>query len=332
MNKTDIFKTNIRKIVRDCCCLKAGEKVLIISDVEQEPEIYRELFDAVTELGGRPSIALIPVTPPGKELPDTVNEAAMEADLILTPTTTSIYHAPGLHHACMEGGARVLSLSECCMETFLEGGINADFKAIEPVVELLGGLYDRGKRITYSTPAGTQITADISGRQVYLNSGICRKSGEKIGLPTIEVFIAPVEDSVEGIIVVDASCSAGVGAIEEPIIIRVEGGKAVEITGGRQAEQLCGILEEAGTSAVYQIAELAIGLNPRCNITGKIVEDEGKYGTCHMALGSNASFGGLNPAPLHIDMVQFHPTIHIDGQEICRDGKLTVTALPQDML
>lgn len=188
-------------------------------------------------------------------------------------------------------------------------------------------MYEKGKQITYSTPAGTNITASIAGRNVYLNSGICDKSGEKMGLPTIEVFIAPVEDSVEGVIAVDASCSAGVGVIEEPIYIKVEHGRAVDISGGRQAEQLQGILEAAKDETVYQIAELAIGLNPCCNITGKIVEDEGKYGTCHMALGSNASFGGINLAPLHIDMVQFNPTIFIDGQEVCRDGKLTAAPM-----
>lgn len=134
MVKKELFEKNIKKIVRDCCCLKEGERVLIISDIAQEPEIYNELFQAAEALGGKPVIALIPVTPPGKALPDTVNEAAMAADLIITPTTTSIYHAPGLHRACVEGHARVLSLSECCMETFLEGGINADFKAIETVV------------------------------------------------------------------------------------------------------------------------------------------------------------------------------------------------------
>ena len=42
-----------------------------------------------------------------------------------------------------------------------------------------------------------------------------------------------------------------------------------------------------------------------------------------MALGSNASFGGINPAPVHIDMVQNTPTIYIDDEEICRDGRLT---------
>lgn len=144
-----------------------------------------------------------------------------------------------------------------------------------------------------------------------------------VGIPTIEVFIAPNEDSINGFIVCDVSCSGGIGIIDEPIHLDVENGKVTKIDGGRQAKQLSELLENEDNSSVYQIAELAIGLNPNCNITGIINEDEGKYGTCHMALGSNASFGGINPAPVHIDMVQNTPTIYIDDEEICRDGRLT---------
>lgn len=148
-----------------------------------------------------------------------------------------------------------------------------------------------------------------------------------MGLPTIEVFIAPVEESVEGQIVVDLSCSGGIGVLKEPIKLQIRKGRAVDISGGSQAVQLREILEAERTESVFQVAELAIGLNPKCEITGVINEDEGKYGTCHIALGSNASFGGNNPAPLHIDMVQDCPTITIDGEVICKDGKLMAAKL-----
>lgn len=324
MENEALFLKNIRKVVEDCCAVKKGERVLIISDIAQESEIYLALYQAAVALEAQPSILILPVAVPGKELPDVANEACMQADVIITPTTTSIYHAPGIHRACTKGHARLQALSECNINTFLQGGINADFKAILPVVELVGQKYETGSKIHYTTPAGTNITALIAGRQAFCNSGICATPGEHMGLPTIEVFIAPVEDSVEGEIVVDLSCSAGIGIIEDPIHLKVEKGKAISISGGAQAVRLKEILEKEQNQSVFQIAELAIGLNPQCRITGVINEDEGKYGTCHMALGSNSSFGGQNQAPLHIDMVQNAPTIEIDGEIICKDGELLI--------
>lgn len=327
MKQNSLFETNVKKIVRDCCALKPNEKVLIITDDKQEPDIYNSIYQAVSENGGNPILLIMPVSIPGNELPDIVNAAAMEADLIITPTTTSIYHAPGIHRACENGHARLQALSECEVSTFIEGGINADFKGIVPIVELVGEKYDKGSSIHYRTPGGTDITASIEGRKVALNSGICAEAGTHMGLPTIEVFIAPIEESVNGTIVCDLSCSGGIGIVSEPIVITIKDGKAVKFSGGKEAAQLEELLARENDPSVYQVAELAIGLNPECNITGIINEDEGKYGTCHMALGSNASFGGINLAPLHIDMVQNLPTIEIDGECITKDGKLTLAEL-----
>jgi len=325
MQITSTIKQNVLKIVRDCCQLKPGEDVLIIRDISQDPAIAQVFYDAVLEYDGKPSIVIIPTSTPGSPLPATANAAAMVADLILTPTTVSIFHASGLHDACTHGKARLLAISECTAEMLSKGGICADFLGIEPTVKRVAEYYEKGSKIVYSTPAGTRITADISGRKPYLNSCISNKPGDMNGIPTIEVYIAPIENSVNGEIVVDLSCSGGVGKIiEAPIRIRIENGKAVEFSGGAEARKLEAILKSTENPSSFQVAELAIGLNPCCRITGNISEDEGKYGTCHMALGSNASFGGLNPAPIHIDMVLDKPTITIDGIIITKNGDLAV--------
>lgn len=325
-SRDEIIRKNARKIVEECCNIGENDNVVIITDDQQSPFISQAIFTEVQNLNGTPVIITMEQSMPGAPLPEAVNDAISHADVIITPTTTSIYHAAGIHNACKgEGKARLLALSECSEDTLLEGGIKADFKAIKPIVEGVGKYFEKGKHICITTPAGTFIEADISDRPAHMNTGICHEPGDLMGLPTIEVFIAPNEKSVNGKIVVDASCSGGVGVIEsEPIVITVVEGRATKFSGGKEAKKLEELLASAGTESVYQVAELAIGLNPDCRITGKIVEDEGKYGTCHMALGSNTSFGGINKAPLHIDMVQFSPTVLIDGEEICIGGELQV--------
>lgn len=326
MDKLKLAKMNARKIVVDTCAVKPGESVVVVTDSEAAPLMAQSLYDASLEAGAIPVIITMQKVKPGEPLPDAVSAALMHADVIITPTTTSIYHTEGVRLACLEGKpARLQALSEWQEDTFLNGGITADFVGLKPLVETVGKYFDMGKTMQFTTPAGTDLVASIENRPADLNTGLAHEPGVKMGIPTIEVFCAPVEESVNGVIVVDAMCSGGVGVIkEEPIKITIKNGKAVEFSDGPESKKLQSILKAAGTDSVYQVAEMAIGLNPKCRITGNINEDEGKYGTCHCALGSNTGFGGINSSPLHIDMVQYNPTITIDGKVITKDGILQV--------
>lgn len=319
------LRDNALKLLSQCCGLKFGENVLIITDPKQSPELYWNLFDAANQLGGKPVVCLMNQVPPGGSLPKAVDAAAKASDIIIAPTSTSIFHSEGIRVACLPPyNARLSALSEWQLDTLASGGIEADFAAIAPKVEQIQQYVSKGRHITLTTPGGTMIEADIQGREAWANTGISDRPGVKMGLPTIEVFIAPLEESVNGVICVDASCSGGIGIIRQPIRITVEKGRAVSVEGGEEAAQLRKLLLEAATEKAYQVAEIAVGLNPHCRITGNINEDEGKYGTCHIALGNNTGFGGVNFAPLHIDMVQWKPTLTVDGETLFEAGQCLV--------
>lgn len=104
--------------------------------------------------------------------------------------------------------------------------------------------------------------------------------------------------------------------ISEPIILEVEKGSVVSIEGGDQARKLQDFLSEVNDPNAYQVAEIAVGMNPECRVTGNIIEDEGAYGTCHIALGNNnSSFGGLVDVPVHIDLLEWKPVIQEQNDE-----------------
>ena len=71
----------------------------------------------------------------------------------------------------------------------------------------------------------------------------CTGSGRWGNLPAGEAFVAPVEESVEGIVVVDGSMSP-LGLLAEPIKLTIQRGKVIKIEGGREAEELSRFLEE----------------------------------------------------------------------------------------
>jgi leucyl aminopeptidase (aminopeptidase T) len=68
------------------------------------------------------------------------------------------------------------------------------------------------------------------------------------------------------------------------------------------------------------VAELGIGTNPRARLQGNLMTDEKATGTIHVAIGRNDMFGGLNPAPVHIDCVVGEPTLRVDNQTIELNG------------
>ena len=323
--KHEQSQKNALKLLKECGNLRPKESVLIITDAKQDPKLYGFLFEAANRLGANPVVCLMNQVPPGGNLPPAIDAAAKTANVIIAPTSTSIFHSEGIRVACLPPyNARLLALSEWQLDTLESGGIEADFGNLAPKVLQVRQEISRGRRLHLTTPGGTCIEADIDGRDAWANTGISDKPGIKMGLPTIEVFIAPREESVNGSICVDVSCSGGIGLIQEPIRVEVKNGLAVSVTGGKEAEKLRQLLRDSGTGNAYQVAEIAVGLNPHCRVTGNINEDEGKYGTCHLALGNNTGFGGVNFAPLHIDMVQWKPTLVVDGKTIFEAGECVI--------
>jgi leucyl aminopeptidase (aminopeptidase T) len=70
------------------------------------------------------------------------------------------------------------------------------------------------------------------------------------------------------------------------------------------------------------LAELGIGTNNKARLTGIILEDEKIYGTVHIALGSNDTFGGTVAAGIHLDGVITRPELFIDGRPLTGGGKI----------
>lgn len=309
-----------RTVVELNAGVKPGETVLILTDTGISESISEALATAAKAAGAEVTVM---ITSPGKkpgEEPNPLVAAAMSAaDVIISPTTRTIYHTEAATNALNRGG-RIVTLTEITEKILISGGIEADFVGLQPVVAYAKGLFDKGGKVRVTTEAGTDLTLDMTGRPCTACTGLC-EPGQKIGIPELEVFVAPLEGTTGGRLVVDA-CSSGIGLMETPMTLTIEKGRVVSIEGGREAEKLKAILKESGSANSYYIAEFAIGLNDKAKVIGDIIEDEGVYGTGHFAVGNNVHFGGVNYAPIHLDMVYFRPTIEIDGKVIMENGVL----------
>ncbi|RMF87844.1 MAG: leucyl aminopeptidase, partial [Nitrospinota bacterium] len=223
----------------------------------------------------------------------------------------------------VQAGARGLVMTDFRPEMFIHGGIEADFEAQAPLCRRLAAIFEAGKRVHLSTPAGTDLHLDATGRRGNALTGMVAP-GQFSTIPNIEANFSPVEGSAEGVIVADASIPyLGIGVLTEPVRARVQKGVITHIEGGAQAEVLRQNLAAQEDPHVYNIAELGVGLNPQARLCGIMLEDEGVLGVVHIGIGTNITLGGTVKARVHYDLLMHRATLTVDDQVVLRDGELT---------
>ena len=61
---------------------------------------------------------------------------------------------------------------------------------------------------------------------------------------------------------------------------------------------------------------MGVGFNNQAKICGKMLIDEGSFGTFHCGFGSNSTIGGINEINFHLDFVFYCNEIQIDNENI----------------
>lgn len=309
-----------RIAVETCMGVKAGEKVLIVTDTGKL-RIAEALMAAAHSLGAE---ALMMVYTPrrmhGEEPPPPVAAAMKAADVVLAPTTYSITHTKARKEAS-DLGVRIASMPTITEEMFTRGPMTADYWKIKEVSERLAEKFSRAREAELTSPKGTSLTFKL-GRQGIADTGILHGKGAFGNLPAGEAFTAPLEDETEGVAVVDGSV-AGVGLLSTPIRLEIRRGKVEKIEGGVEARRLEMLLRGADQGA-WRIAELGIGTNPQARVVGNVLEDEKAMGTAHIALGNNLFIGGKIESKVHLDAVILNPTVKLDGEAVIENGELKV--------
>ena len=145
--------------------------------------------------------------------------------------------------------------------------------------------------------------------------------------PDIEANISPVEADSNGIIVVDGSIPCReIGLLSDPVTLEVRNGKIHEIV--TESEAMLGLLltifARTASAKAYILGECGIGLNPAAELTGNMLTDEGAFGCMHFGFGSNATVGGTNDVPFHLDFVLREPTLAVDGEILIDKGDVVL--------
>lgn len=307
--------------VDQCLKVKAGESCLVITDKPCR-SIGMALFEAAKNAGAEAILLdMISRSVDGEEPPALVAAAMLNADVVIAPTYRSLSHTDARRKASARG-ARIATLPGIVEETMMRA-VNADYGRIAELSNKLAAMLSKGKEARLVTAKGTDISFGIEGRDGHADTGIVPNKGDFSNLPAGEAYIAPIENTSNGILVVDGSMGDSGVLSGETITLKVINGYAEEISGGKAAAELNEVVESYGKEA-RNIAELGIGTNDKAALIGNILEDEKVFGTVHVAIGNNKSMGGNVDVGVHLDGIIREPTLTIDGREILVKGKLVV--------
>ncbi len=194
-----------------------------------------------------------------------------------------------------------------------------DYQKMKRQLLKIQNLLDKGKKAEILGKK-TKLTFSIEGRLAQACYG-------ERNIPDGEVFLAPIEDSLEGKIYFDMPTSA-FGRDVEDIELVFEKGKVVKATAKKGQEALEKMLK-TDKGARY-VGEFAIGANYNIKKAMKnTLFDEKIGGTIHLALGRSykeTRGGGKNESAIHWDIVKdmrlSGSTVRVDQKILLKDGKL----------
>ncbi|HZU18152.1 MAG TPA: aminopeptidase [Candidatus Dormibacteraeota bacterium] len=308
-----------RGVLESSLALKAGERLVVVTDTPTLP-IGQALFEGGLQAG---AVAVLTVIAPtgrnGAEPPPAAAAAMLGADVLVCPTRFSLSHTQARLRAT-EAGARVATMPGVHAGMFFDGPITADHAEVARRTLALQRLLTAAQHVLVRSGSGSELRFSIQGREGRASTGRLVTPGAFGNLPSGEAYLAPLEGTAEGELVVNASV-AGIGRLESPMRLVIRSGELVEADGAAGGRLLELLGERPGAR---NLAEFGIGTNERARITGVILEDEKAIGTIHIAFGDNSTFGGTVRAGVHIDTVIQGPDVFLDDVQILGGGQLLV--------
>jgi aminopeptidase len=201
-------------------------------------------------------------------------------------------------------------------ERFIFDAVLLDWDAEGERMRRIAAVFDAVDEVRIEA-AGTDLTLSLAGRTGSVDDG-------HVNMPGGEVFYAPLEDSVNGVIEFGEFPAVFYGTEMEGVRLVFEDGRVVDASARVNEDFLVQTLDT--DEGARRLGELGIGCNPGIQRYMKNVGfDEKIDGTVHLALGNSYTFiGGTNKSAIHWDIVKDLRTagrIHVDGRLVQENGR-----------
>ena len=317
---------SVRLITDVCLEVAPGEDVLCTVDGEDKMDVMTLIAAECRAKGA--DVALVLLEPRKQhyhEPPRCIARAMREADVVIT--YGELMHTKARKEACA-AGAKFAALGGATKEYLARLNITReDLLEVRALTERIAELLSTASSARLTNRAGTDLRMSLEGRKgiALLPFG---KRGTFCVVPAYaEAPCAPIEDSVEGVAVVDGTMVGEAnlqGPIEEPFKIYFEKGRVVKISEGKDGSRLKRLLDTVEDEA-RTFAELGVNSNHKIpkRLTGTRMDDA-IAGHVHIGLGRNDHIGGNSRAETHLDFLIPWATLYLDGNAILEDGILKI--------
>lgn len=329
------------QIIRRYLGLNEGQELLVIAD-ETTMEVATIIADAAYKLRVPQTIVMVPVA----------FQRCIPKDIKLSMLTTGAAHEARAILTCVNGSPDCLPFRDHILES--QWGVrtrighmpganldvlklaNVNFDQLVVNCHRLELALARGRQLEFISYAATgaphTLTVNIGGwsRLPVASDGVIG-DGMWGNVPSGETYIAPIENTAEGSIVINGSLPGLVIQPGNEIVLHFVAGQLIRIEPDDNKVALWLKQNEItraqaiGDQSWSNLGEVGIGVNPAVDrLTGNMLFDEKSAGTAHIALGSNTFMGGKVDGTVHCDMVIKQPTIRVDGKSILELGEITL--------
>jgi len=310
-------------VLTNCLQLREGEELVIVTE---QPLLEQAIMfvKAAERLHASPVVITLPESATRmRDMPQTVVSAMEKSSAVLLVLSEELIQLFG--HA--ESKRRVINSGSrfaAFVGDFKNLPNDLDLKLMKRRAETMAKIFDDGKEVRIFTDEGADVKFSIEGRKGMFIIPIVNRPGSWGAIPHhCESFVAPIEGTAEGRLIVDTSI-IGYGLVREPVEIIIQEGLIVNIIGGEEAHWLRQKILNTYDPSLRNVAEVAVGLNHVYKSAKGGFLDKSIFGSGHIGIGDNSTIGGRTKSPIHIDLVFRNFSLEVDGQRIVDEGKITV--------
>ena len=302
--------------MRELACIQANENVLIFADTNTDMDLAQACLSMALTL--TPNAQLIVVRKMGRTekavMTEVAHHAILHADVVVDICETRVMQSTALREA-LQTRCRVISTTPPGIEDYLIKGVaEVDFSKMLYNAKIIADLWSKTEFCHVTSATGSDFTCKFTGRPVSIGDGAARKTGDIGFFPGIQINIAPIEETINGIAVIDGSVSPG-GLVNSPIKLILKNGKIESIEGGSDASSWATWLAAMNEPKIYEMCHFSIGLNPQARMSGNMMQDERVVGALTLGFGNQSDEfkGKVGHCNYHVDAVLACPQVYLDG-------------------
>ena len=311
----------IRKLVNP----EEGKPLIVLADTTNDLQLAESLLAAAENAGADAQLIIKPRSAPGMATkPGPILSNAFKSAKYIVSICDDGFDASQAIQEAISNGTRILITKVDGIEKYiLRAILDVDIDTMIENANLCAKLWESTKICKVTCPNGTDISFNLSPRKSIVGDGALSRDGEIDFFPGAQVSIAPVEETINGKIVVDGSDNVN-GLVFNSYEMIMENGIIKKIDGGSEGNKIIEWLSACKQENIYHLCHFTVGLNPEAGISGNLVEDERKVAAVDFGFGyqSSAFNGNVGPCDYHMDVMLVEPTIFLDGKEMSGKGKL----------